>query len=136
MEAQDIRWKQRFANFLKAHNLLAELYHREIADLNIYECESYIHRFTLVFDLSWKTLNDYLQFQGINSTFTTPRAIIKEAFSAQVIQDGQIFIDMLLARNELTHVYDEKRANEFLVKIKSEFLPAVTGLIKYFEEQL
>ncbi len=60
---EDIRWKQRFANFESAFLSLKEV----IAQKNINEdlrVDAAIKRFELTFELAWKTLQDYLLAQG------------------------------------------------------------------------
>ncbi|MDR1733299.1 MAG: nucleotidyltransferase substrate binding protein [Oscillospiraceae bacterium] len=136
MPDNDTRWKQRLTNFKQAHSLLSELYSRDLGELNIYERESYIHRFTMTFDLAWKTLADYLQYSGLEIPVKSPRSVIKEAFAAGILQDGDAFIDMLQARNLLTHIYDEVMANAYLVKIKTDYLPPLTALTAFIENQI
>lgn len=50
------------------------------------------------FELAWKTLNDYLTESGIVIAPVTPRQVIKDAFAAKIIDDGQLWMDMLVER--------------------------------------
>jgi nucleotidyltransferase substrate binding protein (TIGR01987 family) len=44
--------------------------------------------------------------------------VIKEAFKAKTIKDGQEWINMLEDRNKTSHLYDEKQALKIYEKIK------------------
>ena len=79
-----------------------------------------IKSFELAFELSWKTLQSFFKSQGYIEV-KSPKGIIKEAFNKEVIQDGQIWIDMLDARNRLSHIYDESMFKEIIIKISKEF---------------
>ena len=135
MENQDIRWKQRFENYSKACALLAEITNYELSDTPPIIREGFIQRFEITFDLAWKTTSDYLRYLG-HDVQPSPRPVIKEAFAVQVITDGQAFIDMLEARNVLSHRYDEEFFDITFQKIKDRFLPALEKLRVYYEGRL
>ncbi|MDR1321737.1 MAG: nucleotidyltransferase substrate binding protein [Gracilibacteraceae bacterium] len=132
MDNQDIRWRQRFENFSKACALLSEINGYELNKTPPIIREGFIQRFEITFDLAWKTVNDYLRYLG-HDVQPSPRPVIKEAFAANVIVDGQAFINMLEARNETSHRYDEGTFNKIFQQIKSEFYPALEGLRVYLE---
>jgi nucleotidyltransferase substrate binding protein (TIGR01987 family) len=132
MENQDIRWRQRFENFSKACALLSEINDYELSGTLAIIREGFIQRFEITFDLAWKTLNDYLQYLG-HDVQPSPRSVIKEAFAAKAIADGQAFIDMLEARSEMSHKYDENTFNKVFQRIKDEFYPPLEKLRAYLE---
>lgn len=86
--------------------------------------EGFVQRFEITFDLAWKTAKDFMEFEGLYIQ-PTPRTVIKEAFAANIITDGQVFIDMLEARNLMLHRYDEETFNVIFLKIKKDFYPAL-----------
>lgn len=86
--------------------------------------EGFVQRFEITFDLAWKTAKDFMEFEGLHIQ-PTPRTIIKEAFAANIITDGQAFIDMLEARNLMSYRYDEETFNVIFLKIKKDFYPAL-----------
>ena len=57
-----IRWKQRFENFNKAFEQLKEF--TEISELNKFEKQGFIQCFEYTFELAWKVLKDYLEYNG------------------------------------------------------------------------
>jgi nucleotidyltransferase substrate binding protein (TIGR01987 family) len=99
----DIRWKQRFQNFDRAFGLLRVTLKDGPDSLNQLEKEGVIQRFEFSFELAWKTLKDYMEHGGFVFATITPRQVIKDAFAAKILKDGQVWIDMLDHRNLLSH---------------------------------
>ena len=61
--------------------------------------------------------------------------MIKEAFKAGYIDDGQVWIDLLDHRNELVHVYHEDQAITATVVIQTKAIPCMkTLLVKLHQE--
>jgi len=56
----DIRWKQRFENLTKAKTLLDTMKGISVETMTPVEIAGWIHIFSLVFKLSWKTLRDFM----------------------------------------------------------------------------
>jgi len=63
-----------------------------------------IKSFEMTFELSWKTLKDYLKYNGIDVKL--PREVIKQSFSNDIIADGQLWIEMLEERHLVAHTCD------------------------------
>jgi nucleotidyltransferase substrate binding protein (TIGR01987 family) len=125
---QDIRWKQRFQNFDRAVALLREPFARDVATLSNLEKEGTVQRFEFTVELAWKTLKDYLEFEGQVLDPVTPRNVIKEAFTAGILNDGQVWIDMLNHRNLLSHTYDEATFGTAVLAIRDRYLAAIEEL--------
>ena len=134
---EDIRWKQRFDNFGRAFKLLqSALTSRALDDFSDLEQEGIIQRFEYTFELAWKTMTDYLENSGLLVTPVTPRAVIKEAFAAKIIDDGQVWIAMMLDRNLLSHTYDTKTFKNVLVAVSENYLPQFEQLHQCLQQQL
>ena len=127
----DIRWKQRFDNFDRAFVLLREPFQVGLDSLSQLEKEGTIQRFEIIFELAWKTMKDYLEENGIVVNPATPRNVIKEAFAAKLLNDGQVWIDMMLHRNLLSHPYDIKTFDEVLQAVAQRYLPALNVLHQF-----
>src|SRR5713101_3335814 len=131
----DIRWKQRFDNFDRAFVLLREVCDRGVDSLSQLEKEGAIQRFEVAFELAWKTLKDYLEESGVVVNPVTPRNVIKEAFAAKLLQDAedaQVWIDMMLHRNLLSHTYDIKVFEAVLQTVAERYFPAFDRLHELF----
>jgi nucleotidyltransferase substrate binding protein (TIGR01987 family) len=124
----DVRWKQRLHNFDRAFVLLRQALEHGPAALSQLEKEGVIQRFEYSYELAWKTAKDYLEESGVEITPLTPRQVIKEAFAAKIIADGQVWIDMLDHRNLLSHTYDQAVFGEAVEAIASRYLPAIASL--------
>lgn len=128
-EFKKIRWQQRFENFHKAFIQLER--GLAIENPSDIEQQGIIQSFEFTFELSWKTLKDYLESQGVISRF--PREVIKSAFHHQIIEEGEVWLDMLGKRNLLAHTYDEAIAMEAYRLIKHDFTPQIRKLIKWLQ---
>lgn len=134
---KEIRWKQRFQNFSRAYNLLnCALEENDIDDLSNLEQEGVIQRFEYTYELAWKTLKDYLEYNGVNITEITARNIFKEAYSSRIIKNSEIFIDMMLSRNLLSYTYDFNKFRDILIKVKKDYLPALSDLYLFFMDRI
>jgi nucleotidyltransferase substrate binding protein (TIGR01987 family) len=121
--SQDVRWKQRFENFERGYLLLSSaLENRTVEQLNQLEQEGVIQRFEYTFELAWKTLKDYLENAGITLEQIHPRAVIKAAFAAKLLEDGEAWMDMLAARNLMSHTNDCAKFQEVVAALKNRYL--------------
>jgi nucleotidyltransferase substrate binding protein (TIGR01987 family) len=102
----DIRWKQRFQNFEKAFKHLEEAVIK--TDLSDLEKAGVIQIYEFTFELAWKTVKDFLEEKEVLVKF--PRDTIKEAFKYEIIDDGDLWMDMLEKRNLMSHTYNETNA--------------------------
>ena len=92
-----------------------------------------IQRFEFTFELAWKLARAALAHDGIDAD--TPRLVIKEAYRAKLIQDGEAWIDMLEDRNRSSHIYDEKQAFKIYSKIKSSHFKILEDFEKTIKSQ-
>ena len=132
MKHKVIRAKQRFQNFEKAYNQLKK--GLELPSLNELERQGIIKSFEFTFELAWKTLKDYLESQEIEATF--PRQVIKQAFHYELIDQGEVWIEILEKRNLMAHTYDEAKAKEALTAIKNFYFNALSGFRNDFKTRL
>ena len=121
-DIKDIRWKQRFQNFKNAFSFLS----KAIGLTAPSEIEDIIQAYEFTFELAWKTLKDYLEFNDVSVKF--PRDVIKEAFRYELIDNGDIWLDMLDKRNLMSHTYDETSAQLALSLIKDDYFPQLSKL--------
>ena len=128
MNTKEIRWQQRFQNFERAFQLLERTVTME--SLSEVERGGLIQFFEVAFELSWKTMKDYLESQGFS--VKTPRDTIKQAFQIDLIGEGQTWLQALEDRNLTTHTYDEETALHIERLIKEAYFP----VLKDFYEKL
>jgi nucleotidyltransferase substrate binding protein (TIGR01987 family) len=114
---KDIRWKQRFDNYRKALGRLKDnvnyLSTKKLSDM---EEQGLIKSFEFTYELAWKTMKDYLEYMGINGIIGS-KGTFREAFKAELILNGQAWIDMINDRNLSAHTYDDTIKNKLIKNI-------------------
>lgn len=131
----DIRWKQRFQNFDRAFLLLQSALENGLDSLNQLEKEGVIQRFEFSFELAWKTLKDYMEEAGFVFATITPRQVLKDAFAAKILKDGQLWIDMLNHRNLLSHTYDHVKFEGAVKAVHERYVAALDQLHEFLQQE-
>ena len=126
--SHEVRWEQRFRSFDRALELLREPLARDVAALSTLEKEGTYQRFEVALELAWKTLKDYLEHEGRVIDPVTPRSVVKEAFAARILRDGQVWIDMLDHRNVLAHSYDAAAFDQAALALRDRYHAALEEL--------
>jgi nucleotidyltransferase substrate binding protein (TIGR01987 family) len=118
---EDIRWKQRFHNYQKALLTLTSAVElsrtRPLTDL---EKQGTIQGFEFTFELAWNVMKDYLEEQGITGIIGSKGAV-RHAFNKGIIDEGQVWMDMIKDRNIASHSYDEKTAEDLVTAINDSY---------------
>ena len=133
---QEIRWQYRFRNFSRAFTLLREALEGEVEDLNDLEKEGVIQRFEYTFELSWNTLKDRLEYDGVIMDSFTPRNVIRTAAATGLIADGQTWINMVEDRRNTSHCYDMELLETVLGNIRDSYLPILEALHERLSREL
>ena len=90
-----------------------------------------IDKFFVQFELGWKVLKELLRYEGVEaSAVGSPRVIIKEAYKVFSFVDEAVWLSMLRARNDMTHIYDRQAAGRLVQVILKEYIPAFAKLKK------
>ena len=121
MEMQDIRWEQRFANYKKALAQLQKFIDK--GDLTELEEQGLIKAFEYTYELAWNTLKDFLTYQGQTDIYGS-RDATRKAFELGLIEDGEIWMEMLASRNKTSCAYDPVVANELSRYIRQKYWKA------------
>lgn len=117
MENQDIRWVQRFNNYKKALLKLSSVVERDDLDeLSELETEGLIQRFEYTFELSWKTLQDLLQYKGYLD-ITGPGPVLTQSLQDGYIMDVEGWKSMKKSRELTSHTYNSDTAEEIAQNI-------------------
>ena len=124
------RWQYRFENYHRAFALLREAIEQD-SPLTQLEKEGVIQRFEYTMELAWKTLKDYLESENVVFDQITPRAVIRRAFEAGVIQQGEVWQNALDARNRMSHTYSFETFERVIADIRSSYLAAFAELHEF-----
>lgn len=129
---QDIRWKQRFQNFQNAYMQLDQAV-SNVDKLSVLEKEGMVQRFEYTFELAWKTLKDFLEDQNVEAKF--PREVIKKAFEYEIIEDGEIWLEMMEQRNLMAHTYSEDIFKKAVQLICEKYFKALSQAHGFLSKQ-
>ena len=123
MSGQDIRWQQRFISYKKALIQLEEavtLYRQRA--LSRLEKQGMIQAFEFTHELAWNVFKDFFQNQG-DYTIKGSKDAIRAAFKAELIQEGERWMETIQARNNSSHTYDEHTAERLVIQIVEQYFP-------------
>ena len=128
----DIRWQQRFNNYLKAFQTLVEAVElarsRELSKL---EQQGLIQSFEFTHELAWNVLKDYLEDKGITGLIGSKDAT-RAAFQNGLIEQGESWMKMIETRNKTSHTYNPHIAQTVVTDILERFFPAFESMAKKF----
>ena len=103
-------------------------------ELSILEKQGFIQTFEYTHELAWKTLKDFLEDRG-NTDIYGSRDATKKAFALGLIDDGEIWMQMIKSRNLTSHTYDENTADEIIGIVKDLYYVQFAKLKLKMEEQ-
>lgn len=130
----DVRWRQRLENFslaLQTVRRAVELARqRSLSEL---EQQGLIQGFEFTHELAWNLLKDYLEAQGFVGIIGSRNAT-REAFKNGLIGDGDVWMDMIRARNLTSHTYNLQVAQQITDDILGRFYPAFAELEQRFNK--
>lgn len=121
--------KYKFEDFQKALKKLEAALEKD-AHLDELYLDGTIQRFEFVYELSWKLMKSYLEYQG--TEVVSPRETFREGFKDGIISDATEWINLMINRNKTSHTYKEETAWDIYDKIKSEYIV----LFKNFEKEM
>lgn len=108
--------KIKYNSFLNALDRLNEAIEIGKEETNSIIYDATIQRFEFVIELSWKLMKEYLESENLVG-FNTPKMVIKEIYRIGLINNGEIWLDMLNDRNLTLHTYDEDTAKHIYTNI-------------------
>lgn len=127
---QDVRWKQRFNNYLRALQTLRDAVAiSQTRRLTPLEEQGLIQSFEFTHELAWNVLKDFLEEQGVSGIIGSKNAT-REAFRNGLIIDGEAWMDMIKARNQTSHTYDQATARAIVDNALTRFYPAFEALVE------
>lgn len=152
---EDVRWKQRFSNLNKAFTKLQKAIqlfdfdeyveqreslqdeYNSSNDESINETleglelrrEGLIQRFEYCYELFINTLRDLMLDKGVlKEKLAGSKSVLTEALDKGFIEDHDLWREMVLARNDTSHTYNNELADEITEKIQNDFYPLMKKL--------
>jgi nucleotidyltransferase substrate binding protein (TIGR01987 family) len=130
------RWQQRLSNYEKALEKLSEavqwvalqsnslpegLIHSDSFFDDVIK-EGIIQRFEYTHELAWNVMKDFLNYSGIENVMG-PRDAIRSANESGLLQNAEVWMDMIRSRNKTSHTYHEETADEVFWNIVNDYYP-------------
>jgi len=94
-----------------------------------------IQRFEFTYELSWKLMKAYLEYNG-NTEGVSPRRAIQESFKEGLVSDGEGWLQMLQDRNLTSHTYDSETALKILAHIRERYVVLFDALLEGVRDRM
>jgi len=140
MALPEKRWVQRLDNYSTVLRHLEDFVAiQNERPLTVAEEFAIIKTFELAFESAWNMMKDFLIERGSTAEMYGSRDVIRNAFRVGIIEDGNLWFEMIKDRNTTAHAYDEEVAMDvsFVVSKEyvEEFVKLKTKFEKYKQEQ-
>lgn len=122
------RWKERlrvFGNALERLTVVIDLSRQR--ELNEFERDSLIKRFEFSYEMGWKLMMSFEKENGVTGMLGS-KDVIRHAMTLGLVENGEAWMDMIDARNQTSHVYDEDTAADVADSIIYTFHPLLLEL--------
>lgn len=132
MNSSDVRWIQRFHHFLQALTQLREAVElSRQRPLSKLEGQGLIKAFEFTHELAWNTLKDFLEDRGAAKLYGS-RDATQEAFRLGLIENGDIWMEMIKSRNLTAHTYNQTTARQIIDAVTEIYLTEFESLQSSF----
>ena len=80
-----------------------------------------IKDFEMVYELSWKVLKKKILEDGHQSLGA--KDVFTKAYQLGYLGEQDVWLEMIVDRNQAAHVYDEKMASQIVERIRNKYAP-------------
>ena len=123
-----LRWMERlvvFGNALERLTVVVGLSRQRALDE--FERDSLIKRFEFTYEMGWKLMMSFEKENGVTGMLGS-KDVVRHAVALGLIENGEAWMDMIDARNQTSHVYDEDTAADVTDSIIFTFHPLLLEL--------
>lgn len=115
------KFMKRYQSYRKSLTALLEARDRDLNDSFVLSGTS--AKFSITFDLAWKTMKDILiEYYAITDFVAgSPREVLRKAFQAGMVT-GDKWMQMLEVRNRLIHDYDGEIIKDYCQVIVKDYI--------------
>lgn len=130
---------KKFDHFKSNLRILEMAYKEDLS--NEFIIGGIIDKFFIQFELGWKVLKELLNYEGQSvSASGSPKMILKTAFTIYDFIDEDVWLGMLKARNDMTHIYDALAAKRLVDVILQQYIPEFQkmekGIESFYEDEI
>ena len=124
---------KKFENFVSNLEVLKRAKDEDLT--NEFIISGIIDKFFLQFELSWKVLKELLSYEGRSVAKSgSLREILKAAYATYDYIDEDIWLEMLRARNDMTHIYNGEAARQMVKVILEKYIPVFVEMRERIEK--
>ena len=124
---------KKFENFVANLEVLKRAKDEDLT--NEFIISGIFDKFFLQFELSWKVLKELLSYEGRSVAKSgSPREILKAAYATYDYIDEDIWLEMLRARNDMTHIYNGEAARQMVKVILEKYIPVFVEMRERIEK--
>lgn len=77
----------------------------------------------ICFEQAWKVMKEILEGQGyLEESLGSPRKVLQVAYKARMINDEELWVGALKARNNVAHAYNEAIALDIIKEAKATYV--------------
>jgi nucleotidyltransferase substrate binding protein (TIGR01987 family) len=87
-----------------------------------------IQYFEFCFELAWKSIKEAVLREGMPDCYS-PKSCLQKAFELEWIQEEMVWLEMLEARNRMTHTYSQADALKIYENLQA-YLKELHSLLK------
>lgn len=124
---------EKLENYKQALAWLEEALTPKIPDQFVYDAS--IKRFEFTYELAWKLMKALIEYKG-GEDVRFPRDVFREAYAKGLLENGEIWLDMLNDRNLSSHTNNQERAMEIFKRVKDKYFDEFVRLIGTIEEEM
>jgi len=92
-----------------------------------------IQRFEYTYELAWKMLKRHLQWSGTDTGSWDFKEVMREAARVKLIDDAEVWFEYRRARNQTSHTYEKKTAQE-VYEVAKKFAADARKLLTELEK--
>lgn len=112
---------KKYDNFCSALQNLKEIYNYD-EPYNTVVLTGLVGLYEICFEQSWKMMKEILTLHGYEESATgSPKIILKTAYKAGMIEDEDLWLQGLVARNNVAHAYNKDVAVDIVSQTKNSF---------------
>ena len=112
---------KKYENFCNAFENLKDIYDYNEPYTNV-EMSGLVALYEICFEQSWKAMKEILEQQGFAEERTgSPKIVLKTAFAAGMIGNKELWMQALVAHNNVAHSYNKEIALDIINQTKSQF---------------
>ena len=77
----------------------------------------------ICFEQAWKAMKEILEDQGyLEESLGSPRKVLQVAYKAKMINDEELWVNALMARNNVAHAYNEAIALDIIKEARATYV--------------